>query len=349
MHTHSHNHAHDFTFKVEKGKDYNITIKVIVPYLEYNSVFEGVLSELSANVKIAGFRPGKAPKAKIVEAVGSQAANHALDHLLPEIAENILVKENLNPITQIEYGVEGLSVEEGLKFTINFVLYPEIKLGNLEKLKVKLPEESAKVTDAEILSVVGKLFDKKESEEVKWLDISDEMAASLKLDGVTNVEELKAKVSDRLSSSKTVEAQRKFEEEVLDAAIAASTLPIPGKVLDERIEGMVNEYKSKIAELNVNLEDFLKAQNLTEEKLKEQKKAEAEKSIKQELLLNEIARKYELIPEAAEVDAEIASITDENTRAQLQTSSGRRFVLATLLQQRSFNKLLDLVKASQKK
>lgn len=67
------------------------------------------------------------------------------------------------------------------------------------------------------------------------------------------------------------------------------------------------------------------------------------------MLLNEIARKYELIPEAAEVDAEIASITDENTRAQLQTSSGRRFVLATLLQQRSFNKLLDLVKASQKK
>jgi|GEM_PF-4490619 len=344
-----HTHSHDFTYKVEKGKDYNTTIKVTVPYLEYNSVFEGAVSQLGQNVKIAGFRPGKAPKAKIIEAVGSKAANHALDHLVPEIAEQILAKENLNPITQLEYAVEGLSIEEGLKFTVEFVLYPEIKLANLDKLKVKLPAEKAEVSDAEILTVISRLFDKKEDEGLKWLDISDEMAAELKIDDVATVAELKAKVADRLASSKTVEQQRKFEDDVLNAAIEDSTLPVPAKLLDSRIEGMVNEYKSKIAELNVNLEDFLKAQGLTVEKLAEQKRVEAEKSIKQELLLNEIARKFELVPQVADIDSEIAAISDENTRAKLQTSAGRRYVLATLLQQRAFTKLLDTVKASQKK
>lgn len=345
---HQHNHSHDFTYKVEKGKEYNITINVTVPYVEYNSVFEGILSEMAEGVKIPGFRPGKAPKSKIAEVVGSKAASHALDHLLPEITENILNKEDINPITQVQYSVDALSVEDGLKFSIIFVEYPEVKLANLEKLKVKSDAKEVEVTDQEILDVINRLLNKKEEEKLKFEDITDEMAKDLKIDEVSSVSDLKEKISNRLKTSKETERQRKFEDEVMKAAIEASTIPLPALVIDTRISGMVEEYKSKIAELNVNLEDFLKAQGLTEESLREQKKVEAEQSLKQEMLLNEVAKKYNLIPELADVDAEINAISDANTKAQLQTTAGRRFVMATLLQQRSFNKLLEIVKANQK-
>lgn len=348
MHQHNHSHSHDFDYKVEKGKEYNITIKVAIPYVEYNAVFEGILSEMSQNVKVPGFRPGKAPKSKVAEVVGSKAASHALDHLLPEITENILEKEDLTPITQVQYSVDSLSVEEGLKFSVMFVEYPEVKLANLEKLKVKLDTKAVETTDQEILDVINRLLNKKEEEKLKLEDITDEMAKDLKIDGVETVTDLKEKISNRLKTSKETEKQRQFEDEVMKAAIAASTIPLPALVLDTRISGMVEEYKSKISELNVNLEDFLKAQGLTEESLREQKKVEAEQSLKQEMLLNEIAKKYNLLPEVADIDAEINAISDANTKAQLQTPAGRRFVMATLLQQRSFNKLLEIVKANQK-
>lgn len=342
-----HEHNHDFTHKINKGKDNEIEIKVTVPYAEYAAVYEGVLSELGKDVKVAGFRPGKAPRDKIVEAAGSHAVSHTLEHLLPEIAENILTDENLTPITQLEYSVDDLSEEKGLQFTISFVEYPEVKLGNLEKLNVKEPSTEAEVSDEEILQVIKRLLERKEDEAFGWLDLSDEMVAELDIEGVKTIAELKEKISDRLKTGKQTEQQRKFEDDVLKEAIKSSKLPVPKKLLEGRVAAMIEEYKQRIQELGVDLAEFLKAQDLDEEKLKKQKEEEALQSLQQELLLNEIAKSHQLFPETAEIDAQISAITDPATRERLQSPAGRRFVFSTLLQQRAFTKLLGIVTKKQ--
>jgi trigger factor len=363
-HTH---HHHDYSYKVKSEKDLTTVVTVEVPFSEYQSTYEAVLVEMSSNLKLPGFRPGKAPKQKVVEALGSKVASHTLEHILPEVASEILDKEQLNPITQVEYSVTDLAPEKGLQFEFKFLKYPEVKLADFSKLNVEVPPQTMEVPAVEIDDVLKRLFADKNAEvspetemeaeesaksakkskkaataEFDASQLTDEMAQSLKLPDVNTVADLREKIAERISSTKVSESHRKFEEELLKQAIAASKITVPEKLVAERTEAMVNEYIGRISNLGVSIEDFLTAQGMDMDKLREQKRQEAELNIQTDLLLNEIAREHKLIPEVGEIDAEIAAINDPATRNRLQTSEGRRFVLSTLLQQRAFTKLIQL-------
>ncbi len=97
--------------------------------------------QLSNQVRIPGFRPGKAPRMILEKTIGQDnIKNEALQRLVPEVIAEALIKENLDVITAPEYSNVEFNLGEPLKLQAKFEVRPEVKLGNYKEIEVNVPE-----------------------------------------------------------------------------------------------------------------------------------------------------------------------------------------------------------------
>ncbi|MFA5197026.1 MAG: trigger factor [Patescibacteria group bacterium] len=117
---------------------------------------EVVYGRLSKNVKVAGFRPGKAPKHLIEREIGQERLNaEILDLIIPETYYEAITKENLNPVGPPEIKLLKFVPTDGLSYEAVIEVLPEFKLPDLTAIKIK--REVPKITDEEIQEVLNDL------------------------------------------------------------------------------------------------------------------------------------------------------------------------------------------------
>jgi trigger factor len=108
------------------------------------------VAEFAKEVKIDGFRPGKAPEHLVVEKFGEEVFTHrAQDIAIQKQFVETAMKENLVPLTR---PVSKVLKEEPLEIEITFAVNPEINLDGYEKISV--PAEKTEVTEAEVQEVL---------------------------------------------------------------------------------------------------------------------------------------------------------------------------------------------------
>lgn len=104
--------------------------------------------KLAADVKIDGFRPGKAPEAMIRSRIApSKIYDAAINALLPEAYSNVLKTEKLTPLSRPTVDVEKVSDTE-LVLKAVVILVPEVKLKKYKDLGIK--REPVTITDADV-------------------------------------------------------------------------------------------------------------------------------------------------------------------------------------------------------
>ena len=112
-----------------------------------DSTKQAVLASLSANVKVPGFRPGKAP-ANLVEKHLDQAAlqSEFLDQAINKLYVDAVAQEKLRPVAQPKIEVSKFVPFTTLEFTAEVEAVGDIKLPNykLIKLAAKKPVVTAK-------------------------------------------------------------------------------------------------------------------------------------------------------------------------------------------------------------
>jgi trigger factor len=155
--------------KVER-KDLNpSTVQLAIECSEeqIKAGFDRALRELSKKVKIPGFRPGKAPKAMVEEAVNPQALyENAAENIVRKAYETAAENEKLQPegqpsvdITEFYRGGEKLEdgkiADVSFKFTVKVPLAPVVELGEIKGLKAMQPPVD--VTDEEISHQIDEL------------------------------------------------------------------------------------------------------------------------------------------------------------------------------------------------
>jgi trigger factor len=121
--------------------------------------FATELKEIAKDVKIEGFRPGKAPEAQIIAKIGRQQIEAgALDRALNEAYYEGLKEQNIIPvegpnveITTFTAPSEAtLATEAVATFTAEVDILPIIELKNYKKMKLKVPKlEEVKEADVE--------------------------------------------------------------------------------------------------------------------------------------------------------------------------------------------------------
>ncbi len=129
--------------------------------------FDRALRDLSKRVKIPGFRPGKAPKAMVEEAINPQALyENAAENIVRKAYETAAENEKLQPegqpsvdITEFYRGGEKLEdgkiADTSFKFTVKVPLAPVVELGDAKGLKAMQP--AVEVTDEEISHQIEEL------------------------------------------------------------------------------------------------------------------------------------------------------------------------------------------------
>ena len=104
-------------------------------------------------IKIPGFRPGKAPRSIVESYVGRTALVHeALDFMIPETLNQILQDEELKAF--VEPDVEVLEVEP-VSFKAVIALEPVVDLGDFHNISLEL--EDVDITEEQVEEVVERL------------------------------------------------------------------------------------------------------------------------------------------------------------------------------------------------
>lgn len=141
---------------VEQLSPTRVRINVEVPFAELEPDFQRAYRELAKQVRLPGFRPGKAP-AKLLEArFGREALlDQVVNEALPARYGQAVVESEVQPLGQPEIEVTKKEYGEELAFTAEVDVRPKIELPDLGALKISVDpiEVSDEDVDTELESL----------------------------------------------------------------------------------------------------------------------------------------------------------------------------------------------------
>ncbi|WP_328358370.1 trigger factor [Mycobacterium sp. NBC_00419] len=134
---------------VEKLSPTRVRINVEVPFTELQPDFDRAYKELAKQVRLPGFRPGKAP-AKLLEArVGRGAVlEQVVNDALPSRYSEAVTTTEVRPLGQPDIEITKIEDGEELVFTAEVDVRPDIDLPDLSELKISV--DSIEVSDEDV-------------------------------------------------------------------------------------------------------------------------------------------------------------------------------------------------------
>ena len=150
--------------------------------------------------------------------------------------------------------------------------------------------------------------------------------------------DLKAKITKRHES----EADRAFEDAVLDALIEKVEADIPEQMYVAETENYVRDYDSRLRMQGLDLNTYFKYTGMTLDTLREQLRPQAEKQVKLRLALETIATLENITVTDEDIEEEIQNIAKAY---QMEADKVREMVPAdSVAQDMKVKKAMDLVK-----
>ncbi len=213
--------------------DGTIEITVIVPWAEAKKAQEAIESDLVKHVKLAGFRPGQAPKNIARAKLNPELVKEeVLKKVVGDAYNKALTTYKLTPIITPHIHIEVFTEGTDIVFTAETCEEPKITLG-------KYKDEVKKVTAKSKIIVPGK--------EEKKASIDEILDAALKA--------AKIVIPQILIESETSRLLSQMLDELKKLGLTLDQY-LSSKKLDA--EQLRNEYKKK-AEQDLQLEFFLRS------------------------------------------------------------------------------------------
>jgi len=166
-----------------------------------------------------------------------------------------------------------------------------------------------------------------------------------------SVDELREKILEDLSDQQEAEDENAYVNSILDKILEDSEVKFPPQMLDNEIEGEVRELESRLKTQGMDLEMYLKIQDLEEDGLREQIKPNAEKRIIHGLVIGKISESEDLDIDTQDITDEFKSILDnhfaddDKGRAEYMQSGDSVALLNRVSSQIITRKTLDFLKA----
>ena len=124
--------------KAEALDQHKVQLTIDVPAEVVVKGFKQAVARIANQVKIPGFRKGKAPRRIIEMHFGKEAvAGEAQDIVINQALNDAIMQEKLIAVTTPEVKQERFSEMEGAAFTATFFKQPKVKLGEYKGLSAK--------------------------------------------------------------------------------------------------------------------------------------------------------------------------------------------------------------------
>lgn len=137
--------------------------------------------------------------------------------------------------------------------------------------------------------------------------------------------------------------------EVIDELIKSATLEVPEILVKEEIERMLIRVIDQTNTLGMSMEDYLKAQNKTTEQLRDEFKKSSEKSIRAELILQQLIEEEKIKVSEKEIENAINAVGDPKTKKEMETPLQRWYIKSVLAKNKFLSKLIEEAEASKEK
>ncbi|MGE2835072.1 trigger factor [Mycobacterium sp. SMC-4] len=135
---------------VEKLSPTRVRINVEVPFTELEPEIDRAFKQLAKQVRLPGFRPGKAPRKLLEARVGRGAVlEQVVNDALPGRYSEAVSSSSLQPLGQPEIEITKLEDNEELVFTAEVDVRPEIDLPDLSALKISVDPISVSDEDVD--------------------------------------------------------------------------------------------------------------------------------------------------------------------------------------------------------
>lgn len=120
---------------------------------------------------------------------------------------------------------------------------------------------------------------------------------------------LRAAIEKDLLRNKAMQARGEVATEVINAMAETATIDVPASMVDREIDDELTQFRSRLAQQRLTLEEYLDQNDQTEEDLRAEIRPNAERRVRNSLVLQEIAK------------AEGLEITDEDIAAEIERLS----------------------------
>lgn len=147
---------------VKKIGKSEVEIKVSIPWGEWQAFTEKAAEEISQDVKIKGFRPGKAPKNMVEQKVGKgsvleTAARKAIQKTYPEVIQQEKIEALGSPQIEITKLAEGNELE----YTAVTAIMPEVIIKSwqkeIQKINKKAKDKKTEISEEELAKELERL------------------------------------------------------------------------------------------------------------------------------------------------------------------------------------------------
>ncbi|MDH4330314.1 MAG: trigger factor [Candidatus Moranbacteria bacterium] len=111
-------------------KNSEVQLEITIPWKDWSKFFDKAIEDISKDVKIEGFRPGKAPKNMVEKKVGKEIIlNNAAEKAIRESYAKALEKEKINAIDSPQVDIMKLAEGNELEFKVITTVMPEVKMN----------------------------------------------------------------------------------------------------------------------------------------------------------------------------------------------------------------------------
>lgn len=330
-----------------------IQIKKFVPYdqLEFEAGCEVI-----GPIKLADYKKIKLLKPKV--SIASKDVDEVLARLQGQAAERKAVERAAKLGDEVVIDFAG-SDEKGEPIagtdskdyplvlgSKNFIPGFEeeligLKTGQEKKFTVIFPKDYG-VPALQNQKVEFKVKVSKVNELVKP-GLDDELAK--KVGPFSNLAELKADIKKQLASERQYQADRDYENRLVQAISEKSKVEIPKLLVDEQIMRAEEEEKRNLAYRGQTWAEHLKEEGLSEEQHRERQRPAATERIKASLVLSEIAEKEKLEVSPAELEGRVAELKlqykDPAMQIELDKPESQQDIAARILTEKTLQILTD--------
>jgi trigger factor len=250
-------------------------------------------------------------------------------------------------------GEEPVVVPQGYTVTVeetsNFIIpgfamrLIDMEIDQEKELEVSIPEDAP---NKKIAGATGKIaVTVKEIKEKVVPVLDDALAKTLGADDVASLTE---KVRTSLVKGRTDETRTTIETKILDEVAKVSTVNFPDVMVNQQVESMIQERTEALRQQGLDMNTYLRFLNMSMDELRFQLRPQAEKRIRNFLMVEELGRAEGIVVEDSAVHAEIDRLaaTQQDpaaAKSQLSTNEMHERVRNNLYVTQLFDRLIAMV------
>ncbi|MBI2330425.1 trigger factor [Candidatus Daviesbacteria bacterium] len=338
-----------------------VEVTITVPWIDLQSAWDQTLQKMAAEVELPGFRKGQAPLPMAEQNLGIKLQDEVLKTAMPQFLIEALKGTDIIPIDYPKYDLISFTKGADLQFKATITNRPQITVGNYKTIKVAKPSPKT-VTEEEIQKVIDDLYKRwktrqpaSASGQTGTINFQGSQQPSsngqaqgpddnfAKAMGALSMIDLKSKIRKDLEANVSYNNELDYEEAILQEVEKMTTVELPEILIQDELNRMLVSLQRRVADMGLLLEDYLKSQGKTLEQLKNEWRVQAEKNVRMELGLAEVARQENVTITDQELQAEVDKIQDAKVKAQFEAQEPRLHLRHALRQTRTLDLLKKMV------